>query len=70
MSDPETTTESEKTVVPAATPRHLVDMRNDLERISELISSIERLSTNRRKIDPAEFAELRERITRLPLPTE
>lgn len=55
-------------VVLGSTPRIVADMRHDLNRINELVDSIERLSTARRKIDPIEFSELRERIGNLPLP--
>ena len=60
------TVESEKIAGP--TPRHIVDMRHNLARIDELIGSIHRLSTARRKIEDEDFAELRERIAKLPLP--
>lgn len=62
--------EEVKTQVSGPTPRHLVDMKHDLNRINELIDSIQRLSTARRKIEDADFSELRERIARLPLPKE
>ncbi len=58
--------ESEKISGPI--PRHIVDMRHDMARIHELIDSIQRLSTARRKIEDSDFSELRERLVRLPLP--
>lgn len=69
MEDPtteETDSESEKIVAP--TPRHIVDMQHDISRINELIDSIQRFAKARRKIEDLDFAELRERIARLPLP--
>lgn len=67
-TDVKTEEKKKPTSTPGPTPRHIVDMRADLDRIDELISSIERQSSARHKIEPGDFEELRERIGRLPLP--